>query len=67
MPPRFARSDDEPDTVRYRLKVYADRTEGVIEHYEATDSIVKRVNGEADVDEVHKRIDEALGLSGGVR
>ncbi len=60
--PLERRTDDEPDTVRYRLKVYADRTAGVIEHYDV-DSIVRRVSGEdASVDEVAKRIDEALGL-----
>jgi adenylate kinase len=59
------RSDDEPDTVRHRLQVYADRTAGVVEHYEAKD-LVRRVDGEsAGVDEVAKRIDEALGLIGG--
>ena len=55
------RSDDEPETVRHRLKVYADRTAGVIEHYDV-DSVVKRVNGEATVDEVAKRVREALGV-----
>jgi adenylate kinase len=55
------RADDEPDTVRHRLKVYDDRTAGVIDHYDATRT-VHRVNGEASVDEVSKRIEEALGL-----
>ncbi len=55
------RTDDEPETVRYRLKVYADRTAGVIEHYDV-DGLIRRVNGEASVDEVSGRIDEALGL-----
>jgi adenylate kinase len=55
------RSDDEPDTVRYRLKVYAERTAGVIEHYDV-DSVVRRVNGEASVEEVALRIRKALGL-----
>jgi len=59
--PLERRSDDEPDTVRYRLKVYDDRTAGVIEHYD-TDCVVRRVSGEASVDEVAKRIDEALGI-----
>jgi len=60
--PLERRTDDEPDTVRHRLKVYSDRTAGVIEHYDV-DSIVRRVSGEnASVDEVAKRIDEALGL-----
>ena len=55
------RSDDEPETVRHRLKVYADRTAGVIEHYDV-DSVVKHVNGEASVDEVAERVKQALGL-----
>ena len=33
--PLIRRSDDEPDTVRHRLKVYADRTTGVIDHYDS--------------------------------
>ena len=60
--PLITRSDDERDTVRHRIKVYQERTAGLIDHYD-TDSIVRRVNGEASVDEVSKRIDEALGLS----
>jgi adenylate kinase len=60
------RSDDEPETVRHRLKVYAERTAGVIEHYDV-DSVVKRIDGDADIDEVHRRIDNALGLSGSAR
>jgi adenylate kinase len=56
-----ARSDDEPDTVRHRLRVYAERTADLIDHYDV-DSIVKRIDGLASVAEVAKRIDEALGL-----
>jgi adenylate kinase len=56
-----ARSDDEPETVRHRLKVYAERTADLIDHYDV-DSIVKRIDGLASVDEVAKRIDAALGL-----
>lgn len=56
-----SRSDDEPETVRHRLKVYAERTADLIDHYD-TDSIVKRIDGLASVDEVSKRIDAALGL-----
>jgi adenylate kinase len=59
--PLERRSDDEPETVRHRLKVYADRTAGVIEHYDV-DSVVRRVNGEASVDEVAERVRKALGV-----
>lgn len=60
--PLEARSDDEPDTVRHRLKVYAERTADLLDHYD-TDSIVRRIDGLASVNEVSKRIDEALGLN----
>jgi adenylate kinase len=59
--PLEARSDDEPDTVRHRLRVYAERTADLLDHYD-TDSIVRRVDGLASVDEVARRIEEALGL-----
>jgi adenylate kinase len=59
--PLIARTDDEPDTVRHRLKVYAERTADMLDHYDK-DSIVKRVEGTASVDEVTKRINDALGL-----
>ncbi len=55
------RSDDEPDTVRKRLKVYADRTADLLDHYD--NGIIRRVDGTAGVEEVERRIDEALGLS----
>lgn len=59
--PLARRSDDEPDTVRYRLGVYDDRTAGVIEHYDVG-GVVRRIDGLASVHEVAKRIDEALGI-----
>ncbi|MEX2395246.1 MAG: nucleoside monophosphate kinase, partial [Actinomycetota bacterium] len=61
--PLERRVDDEPETVRHRLKVYADRTAGVVDHYDAL-GLVLRVNGEAGVADVIRRIDEALGLVG---
>ena len=54
------RSDDEPDTVRHRLKVYAERTADLLDHYD--NGIIRRVEGMAGVHEVAKRIDEALGI-----
>lgn len=59
--PLIIRSDDEPDTVRHRLRVYAERTADLIDHYD-TDSVVRRVDGTAGVEEVSKRIDRALGI-----
>jgi len=60
--PLIIRSDDEPDTVRHRLKVYAERTADLIDHYDR-DSIVRRVDGMASTDEVDRRIDDALDLA----
>ncbi len=53
------RSDDDEDTVRKRLKVYQAQTEPLIAHY-STQGIVRAVDGNASVDEVGKRIEEAL-------
>ena len=58
--PLITRSDDEPDTVRRRLKVYAERTADLLDHYD--DGIIRRIDGDASVEEVVKRINEALGL-----
>jgi adenylate kinase len=53
------RSDDSEETVRKRLKVYHAQTEPLIAHYTAQ-GIVRAVDGHASVDEVSKRIEEAL-------
>ena len=53
------RSDDDAETVRKRLAVYFAQTEPLIRHYSAQ-GIVRAVDGDASVDEVGKRIEEAL-------
>jgi adenylate kinase len=53
------RSDDSEETVRKRLKVYHAQTEPLISHYTAQ-GIVRAVDGDASVEEVSKRIEEAL-------
>ena len=53
------RSDDNEETVRKRLKIYHAQTEPLIAHYSAQ-GIVRAVDGAASVDEVAKRIEEAL-------
>ena len=53
------RSDDSEETVRKRLKVYHAQTEPLIAHYTAK-GIVRAVDGHASVEEVGKRIEEAL-------
>ena len=53
------RSDDNEETVRKRLKVYYAQTEPLIAHY-SVQGIVRAVDGAGSVDEVAKRIEEAL-------
>jgi adenylate kinase len=53
------RSDDNEETVRKRLKIYQAQTQPLIAHYSAK-GIVRAVDGAASVDEVAKRIEEAL-------
>ena len=53
------RADDTPESVRTRLKVYADQTAPVIDHYRQHD-ILRAVDGVGSLDEVFARIIEAL-------
>lgn len=58
------RTDDSPESVRNRLRVYADQTAPVVDYYRAGGRLV-RVYGVGEVDEVFARIvgaiAEALG------
>jgi adenylate kinase len=53
------RKDDTPETVRERLRVYAEQTAPVAEHFAAIGHL-RIVDGVGDVDEVFKRILAAL-------
>jgi adenylate kinase len=53
------RSDDNAETIRKRMKVYSAQTEPLISHY-AAQGVARTVDGLASVDEVAKRIEEAL-------
>ena len=53
------RKDDTPETVRERLRVYAEQTAPVAEHFAALGRL-RIVDGVGDVDEVFKRILAAL-------
>lgn len=57
--PLVQRSDDEPQTVRHRLEVYARLTEWLLGHYERK-GLARRIDGVGTVEEVAQRIDEAL-------
>jgi adenylate kinase len=54
------RRDDNPETVRQRLRVYAEQTAPVIDFYAARGAL-KRVDGVGTIDEVLDRIMAALG------
>jgi len=53
------RSDDNEETIRKRLKVYHAQTEPLIAHY-SEQGIVRAVDGRGTVDQVARRIAEAL-------
>jgi adenylate kinase len=53
------RKDDTPETVRERLRVYAQQTEPVIDFYRAADKLVE-VDGVGDMDQVNARILAAI-------
>jgi adenylate kinase len=54
------RTDDNDDTIRHRMKVYREQTEPLIDHYRKTGILVE-VDGVGSVDEVARRIREAIG------
>src|SRR5690606_22137156 len=53
------RSDDNEETIRNRMRVYREKTQPLIDHYAAR-GVLAEVDGEGDVDEVARRIEEAL-------
>jgi adenylate kinase len=53
------RADDDPDTVRNRLRVYHDETEPVIAYYEQRDRL-RRVDGCGSAEEVAARLRAAV-------
>jgi adenylate kinase len=54
------RSDDTPEKIKNRLKVYRNETEPVMNHYKAKGA-VKEINGLGSIDEIFDRIKETLG------
>ena len=56
------RSDDTEETVRNRLKVYAEQTAPVVELY-ANKGILSRVLGEGSIEEVFQRIKGVLQIN----
>jgi adenylate kinase len=50
--PLLQRADDEPDTVRHRLRVYQEQTEPLVAYYAAGIADVVHVQGDQGVDAV---------------
>ena len=61
---REGRSDDRPETVRERLRVYREQTAPVIEHYGAQGVRID-VDGSGSIEEVSGRIDRAAARAAG--
>lgn len=55
----YQRPDDTPETVRHRLRVYFTQTAPLVEYYARTGLLVE-VDGEGDVDRVHRALLTAL-------
>jgi adenylate kinase len=56
------RADDNRDTVSARLEVYRSQTAPILPHYERA-GILRVVDGMANIDEVSRQIDAALGAA----
>jgi len=56
------RSDDNPDTVRHRLRVYQSQTAQLVEHYSSHSAVLKRVSAMHSVDEVQSAFRAAIGM-----
>ena len=54
------RDDDAEEVVRERLRVYRDKTEPLVGHYRQR-GLLRTVDGDAPVEEVSRRIHEAIG------
>jgi adenylate kinase len=57
--PLYQRSDDNPDTVKTRLNVYADQTAPLVEYYRER-GLLRQIDGVGKVEEIHNRMLQAL-------
>jgi adenylate kinase len=53
--PLFVRTDDQPDTIRERLRVFQEKTAPVIEYYERTGTL-HHVDGSIGPEETYRQI-----------
>lgn len=56
----YQRDDDKEETIRNRLKVYADQTEPLIAYYKAA-GVLRPIAGTGSIDEIFARITSVLG------
>ncbi len=59
----YQREDDAEDTVRMRLKVYAESTQPLLEHYGRL-GLLSEINGIGATGEIERRILDVLGANG---
>jgi adenylate kinase len=59
----YQRSDDQPETIKNRLKVYAEQTAPLVGYYEAQGKLV-RIDAIGEVAEVTERALNAIGAAG---
>lgn len=57
----YQRSDDNPEVIKNRLKVYRDSTQIVLDYY-AKRGILKKINGLGEINQVTKKILESIGI-----
>ena len=57
------RSDDTPEVVRYRLRVFEEKTAPLVEYYEGR-GLLSRVDGVGEIEEIRRRISRTLGFKG---
>jgi adenylate kinase len=55
------RDDDNEDTIRHRLKVYAEQTEPLIAYYRDA-GLLRTVDGQGDAEDVYRRLNACLEL-----
>ena len=55
----YQRSDDKESTIRNRLEVYERTTAPVLDYYEKT-GLVKKIDGDGNIEEIAERIRKAL-------
>ncbi|HEU5254006.1 MAG TPA: adenylate kinase [Solirubrobacterales bacterium] len=57
--PLIVREDDKPEVIRNRLETYHEKTEPLVSYYDSR-SVLRRIDGEAEPDEVAEQIRRTL-------